>query len=765
MTSRRKFLQGMATSGISAAALATFPPSIRRALAIPAHNETGTIRDVKHVVLLMMENRSFDSYFGTFRGVRGYGDRFAAPAPNGQNIFFQTYTKTNPATTYAPYHLDESLGNAQRAGGTPHTWADTQAAWDQGRMNRWPDAKNPLSMGYYDEAEVTFQRALADAFTLCDHYHAGMHTGTIANRLFYYTGTNGPNGRSPVDGSKVGVAVLNNQYNNGNDIGPSTEGWTWTTYADRLEQAGVSWKVYQSLIDNFGCNEMMSFRHWRAEIEKMPPSRRPIYVANGDITQPLTNAGPFYDPLIDDPLSPLAKGFANTMPQGFLETFRADIQAGKLPSVSWIMPPSVYSEHPGPSSPTQGGWYVQEVLDALTSNPEVWGKTVLLINYDENDGFFDHLPPPTAPSHNPDGSLAGGTTLSDSDMAVEYHNFTPATASQPAQDGRPYGPGPRVPMWVVSPWSRGGWVNSQVFDHTSTLLFLEKRFGVDEPQVSKYRRAVCGDLTSAFNFADPNDEPVPALRGSTTKAEADAQIASQAAAAKINPPATPSLPVQEGGVRPSRALPYELDATARADLAHGGMTLQFVNTGKQGAVFHVYDKLHLDRVPRRYAVEAGKAMEGTWNAVADDAGRYDLWVLGPNGFHRHFAGDLSRTAQPGAPVPEIDFSHDGNNAKIQLEVRNDGVDVVEFTIKWNKAYGDAAPTGGKFKQAADGSWTAKVRAGQKADMSWKLKDNGLWYDLQVTADSDSTYMRRLAGRTENGKPSVSDPAMGVADRF
>lgn len=351
MTSRRKFLQQTATSGLAAAALSAFPPSIRRALAIPAFHETGTIQDVKHVVLLMMENRAFDSYFGTFKGVRGYGDRFAVPSPNGRDVFYQTYTKATPATTVTPYHLDANQGNAQRAGGTPHTWADAQAAWDHGRMNRWPDAKTPLSMGYYDAAEVPFQRALADAFTLCDHYHCGMHTGTIANRLFYWSGTNGPNGISPADGSRVKIAALNNQFNGGNDIGPSSQGWTWTTYADRLQQAGVKWKVYQSLIDNFGCNEMMSFRHWRAAIEQMPPARRPAYVASTDITQPVTAAGAFYDPAIDDPLSPLAKGFGNTMPYGFLESLRDDIRNGALPEVSWIIPPSVYSEHPGPSSP------------------------------------------------------------------------------------------------------------------------------------------------------------------------------------------------------------------------------------------------------------------------------------------------------------------------------------------------------------------------------------------------------------------------------
>jgi phospholipase C len=762
MASRREFLRNVASSSLSAAALATFPPSIRRALAIPAHRDTGTIKDVQHVVLLMMENRSFDSYFGTFKGVRGYGDRFAVPAPNGRNVFFQTHANAGRATICTPYHLDETRGNALRAGSTPHTWSDSQAAWDHGRMSRWPDAKGLLSMGYYETAEVPFQRALADAFTLCDHYHCGMHAGTIANRLFYFSGTNGPNGVSPVDGGKTAVAVLNNQYNAGNDIGPSTEGWTWTTYAERLQQAGVPWKVYQSLIDNCGCNQMMSFRHWRAQLEGMPPSRRPVYVPKTDITQPATLAGPFYDPAVDDALCPLAKGFGNTMPQGFLETFRADIQAGRLPAVSWIIPPSVYSEHPGPSSPTQGGWYVQEVLDALTSNPEVWSKTVLLVNFDENDGFFDHLPAPSAPSHNPDGSLAGGYTLSDAEMAVEYHNYRPATARQPAMDGRPYGPGPRVPMWVVSPWSRGGWVDSQVCDHTSTLLFLEKRFGVIEPQISKYRRAICGDLTSAFNFADPNRQPLPVLNGSTTRTTADALAAAQQNSPGIAAPLSPSLPTQATGVRRSRALPYAL--YTRCEAGHGTVRLHFINGGKAGAVLHVYDKLHLDRVPHRYVVEAGKALQGEWD-VAHDGGKYDLWVLGPNGYHRHYTGDLSVSDGRGAPRPEVELADVGGNGHVRLEVRNEGDGEARFTVRWNRAYAPLSPEAGQFAPAPDGAWTATVRGGHEAHMTWKLRDNGNWYDLLVTADSDRLYTRRLAGRVETGEHTVSDPAMGMADRF
>ncbi|CAG9183293.1 phosphocholine-specific phospholipase C [Cupriavidus pampae] len=724
--SKRKFLRNTLGTAAAAATLASFPPSIRRALAIEANNATGTIQDVQHVVMLMLENRAFDSYFGTYRGVRGYGDRFGIPLANGKNILYQT---DNTGTIVPPYRLDATLGNAQRAGSTPHTWPDAQAAWDHGRMNRWPVAKNRLSMSYYETAEIPFQRALADAFTLCDAYHCSMHTGTIPNRLFYWTGTNGPSGDN--------VAAMVNEFNGGNDVGPSTQGWTWKTYADRLVDAGVSWKVYQSLADNYGCNEMMSFRHWRAAMESMPAARRPVA---------LPAVSPAYDPAIDDALSPLARGFSNTMPDGFLQALRDDVQNGTLPSVSWIIAPSTYSEHPGPSSPAQGGWYVQQVIDALTANPEVWSKTVLLINYDENDGFFDHLPPPSAPSVNADGTLAGGSTLSDADMAFEYFNYTPATANQLRMDGKPFGPGPRVPMWVVSPWSRGGWVNSQTFDHTSTLLFLEKRFGVKEPQIGAYRRAVCGDLTSAFNFVNPNSEKLPTLSGRTTKVAVDNLALSQKALPAIPVPTAGVAPKQETGSRPSRALPYELHTTSRVD-AGGTVTLTFANssTGNAAAVFHVYDKLHLDAIPRRYVVEAGKTFEGVWNATAD-GGKYNLWVLGPNGYHREFIGNTAEQGAGGGAEIQVCYELCDPPA-LQIKLYNRGTQPVTFTAT-AQAY------------RGDGPWAQTVLPGRIGELSWPLGESGNWYDFAIVCDAAPSFSRRIAGRIETGKDSVSDPAMG-----
>jgi phospholipase C len=746
MTSRRNFLRSATTGGIAAATLAAFPPSIRRALAIPANNATGTIQDVEHVVILMQENRAFDHYFGTLHGVRGFGDRFTVPLPKGLNVWQQSDANGRPIL---PYHLDGTKGNAQRANGTPHSWGDSQNAWDNGRMYQWPRYKNPISMGYFREAEVPFQFALANAFTLCDAYHCSMHTGTDANRVFHLTGTNG---------AAAGVAFVNNEWDAIDGLPASANtGYAWKTYAERLEDAGVKWICYQNMPDEWGDNMLGAFQQFR---QANLASGFPVS-SGGAPGAPYANTGqalPYhaYDAASDNPHNPLYKGVANTLPgsrpEEYLDAFKRDIRTGQLPQVSWLSAPSIYCEHPGPSSPVQGAWFLQEVLDALTAVPEVWSKTVLLVNFDENDGYFDHVPSPSAPSPDGAGDYAGKSTLPEADMAPEYftHPEPPGSTSQPSPDGRVYGPGPRVPMFVISPWSRGGWVNSQVFDHTSVLRFLEARFGVQEPNISPFRRAVCGDLTSAFNFATPNSESLPVLGGRKSLAEADQLRSDQAKLAQVAVPANPQLPVQADGTRPSRALPYELHASARADALGGKLQLLFGNTGRQAAVFHVYDQFHLDRLPRRYAVEPGKRLDDAWDAATDDAGRYDLWVLGPNGFHRHFKGDLGTLRANGTANPEVRVCYDIANGNVYLSMLNGGSADCTFTIH-AKAYRN------------DGPWTATVGARGAAEQHWDLAASGRWYDFAVTCDADPRYYRRFAGRVENGKHSVSDPAMGFDD--
>lgn len=454
MTSRRNFLQTAAGAGFAAAALAAFPPSIRRALAIPANNATGTIKDVEHVIILMQENRSFDHYFGTLKGVRGFGDRFPIPLANGRKVWQQQ--RANGAVL-TPFHIDGTSHNAQRAAGTPHSWDDSQRAWDGGRMAQWPTHKNDISMGYFKEREVPFQFALANAFTLCDAYHCSMHTGTDANRAFHLTGTNGA--------VPTNAAFVNNEWDwiDGLPANVNT-GYTWMTYAERLEQAGVSWISYQNMPDEWGDNMLGAFRAFR---QANVNSGYPVS-SGGEPGVPYANTGqalPYkaYDPATDNAANPLYKGIANTLPgtapENYLDAFKRDIREGRLPQVCWMNAPSIYCEHPGPSSPVQGAWFLQEVLDALTAVPEVWSKTVLLVNFDENDGYFDHVPSPSAPSRDAGGGLAGKTTLADADMTFEYftHASPAGSTTQPAaKDGRVYGPGPRVPMYVISPWSRGG---------------------------------------------------------------------------------------------------------------------------------------------------------------------------------------------------------------------------------------------------------------------------------------------------------------------
>ena len=709
---RRQFIQASAMGG----ALLALPPSIRKALAIPAHRRTGTIRDVEHVVILMQENRSFDQYFGTFPGVRGFGDRFTIPLPGGRSVWQQAYTDR----VILPYHLNAKRGNAQRVNGTPHEWPDAHQAWDDGRMSKWPVAKTPTSMGYFEEQELPFQRALAKAFTLCDVYHCSMHAGTNPNRLFLWTGTNGPTGAN--------VAAVLNEWDG---PGRADEGYRWKTYPERLEEAGIRWKVYQYLPDNFGDNSLAGF----------PPYREASVRAGNPANPPKGfNAFVPYSDAINA-LLPLYKGNGNTLParhnddlEGMLAGLRKDVRDGRLPQVSWIVAPQRYSEHPDGSSPVQGGWYTREVLDILTENPEVWSKTVLLVNYDENDGYFDHMPSPSAPSPRADGTFAGRSTV-PFDTELFRHPAPPGSKLQPAPDGAVYGPGPRVPMFVVSPWSRGGWVNSQVFDHTSVLQFLERRFGVREPNISAWRRAVCGDLTSAFDFANPSPSAPPRI-AAMTRTVVETLRERQEAMAQVPVPAVEKqgLGLQRRFARPSRALPYCLEVSGSVRASGGVVNVKMVNRGAQGAVFHVYDRLRLEEIPRRYTVEAGKSLADDWRA--GDA--YDLWLLGPNGFHRALRGRMDEAQ------PEVTAVEEGRALWLTLTHR--GSTPARVTIA-------------RCPYTSAGPWEVLLQPGESVSRRFETSSSGGWYDL--TLDGDKGWIRRLAGRIETGEHSISDPLMGA----
>jgi len=706
-SSRRRFLKAATQSAGLAITLGAFPPSIRRALALPATQVTGTIKDIHHIIILMLENRSFDHYFGTLRGVRGFGDRHPIPLPDGKNVWSQSDgTKQIP-----PFRLDTHTTSALRVPSTPHTFSDAQAAWNQGLLNQWPRFKTPLSMGHYRCDDIPFQFALAEAFTLCDAHHCSVTTGTDPNRIVFWSGSNfDPEKRRNGENCTAADAEVNNLRCQVSGSLP-TPGYTyqgsalaWPTLPELLEAAGIFWRIYQDPNDNWTglMHGGLAFKAFRD-------------------SQPGT---PLYE-----------KGMSHWS----LQQFADDARKGVLPQVSWILPPMLWSEHPAPSSPLQGAEFTSQVLEALTANPEVWGKSALFVTFDENDGLFDHVPPPAPPSYNPDGTLAGKSTL---DLAGEYFSDPERKYLNPEDRTtgtvRPWGLGPRVPLYVVSPWSRGGWVNSQVFDHTSLGQFLEKRFGITVPAISPWHRAVCGDLTSAFDFDTPNHDPFPELPPVANSGAVIAKISKRPAP---TPPADAENLFQEPGMRRSRALPYELHVHAIDSIKTNTLILSFRNNGQVGAVFHVYDKLHLDRIPRRYTVEIGKALEDEW-ALKDDEGRYDLWVHGPNGFVREFRGTMNQKTSHA--LPEIRLEYDIPAAVVRLAITSRSSHGGHLQIRAN-AYGSGGPPE-----------SVSLPPRRSVSVARSVVASHNWYDLTVTGGN---FEQRFAGRMETGRPTYTDPAI------
>jgi len=709
---RRRFLS-LSTGSGALASIGSLPLSIQRALAAEPAVDTGTIKDLKHIVILMLENRGFDHYFGTLRGVRGYGDRFPVPGVNGKPVWFQS----NGEREIAPFHLDPAECNALLAPGTPHSYSDSQAAWNQGRSGYWPKFKRDNSMAYYRREDIPFQFALAEAFTLCDGYHCSITTGTDPNRITFFSGSNF---NPELAAQGVNCTDADSEPNNLRCwiANPDVDKWPvpgytyqgsafhWPTLPELLETIGVSWRIYQDPNDNWtgamnGCLAFDSFRT----------------------------------------AQPGSALYEQGMSHWSLTQLAEHVQAGTLPAVSWVLPPRAFSEHPGaPSSPIKGGHFTEQVLDALTANPEVWRRTALFITFDENDGLFDHVPPPAPPSYNLDGSQAGKATLT---LDGEYFSDPERQYIDPEDtiSGtlRPFGLSVRVPMYVVSPWTKGGWVNSQVFDHTSMARFLEQRFDFTVPAISPWHRAVCGDLTSVFDFASPGDTTLPVLPDTGIWAQVEEQ---QRTMPPYKVPDQHEPLFQEPGTRPSRALPYELHVDAMLGNTHT-LDLEFRNSGSQGVVYHVYDKRHPERIPRRYTVEAGKVLADAW-PVEDGQGACELWVYGPNGFVRMFREEPRAVAGTQCTLRYAPASDE-----VLLHLHNQGEQPATLEIR-DESYGLGGP------------WQLTLAPGEQLERALSVKASAHWYDFTVNETARPGFQRRFAGRMETGRHGLSDPAFGTA---
>ncbi|MCX4862753.1 phospholipase C, phosphocholine-specific [Streptomyces sp. NBC_01369] len=673
--------RGFVALGAGVAAGAAMPPvtagaAVRTSTA-SATATTGTIKDVRHVVVLMQENRSFDHYFGGLKGVRGFSDRSGITIGGGRSVFDQPngtgrqYPWKLSATPAAGGADPETI--AQCNGDLPHSWTSQHSAWNKGRMDNWvTGVGNVRSLGHLERSDIPFHYALADNYTVCDAYFSSALSATGPNRTFLWSGK--------VDASSKD--------------GGDESGLTWEAYAEALQRAGVSWRVYQNADDNYGDNGLAYFRKF-------------------------TDA-PAGDPLHDLGMASVKKVTGST-PDDIAAAIKADVVAGTLPQVSWVVANQAFSEHPY-APPGDGAHFVDLVYRALAADQDVFDSTVLFLNYDENDGFFDHVPPPSPPAGT-EGEFLGGV---------------------------PIGLGFRVPMIVMSPWTRGGWVSSEVFDHTSVLRFLETwttALGKPAacPNISTWRRKVSGDLTGVFDFAHP-------VKGVPSGLPATPVIGMNTCGPLPNPvPQNNALPAQEPGTRPARALPYQPggDLDRLEFGAAGAVKLWLTMTNKgapatRAAHFSVHPNAYRSTVPWQYTVDAGGTATDFFNiGTGNGDGKYDFTMAGPNRFLRRFTGDATAAGKSCEVAARYADAPDTGRPALWFTFTNTSAGAVTFTV-----------TSGQYR--SDGPWTYTVPAGgSREDYFNAVTLTKGWYDFTVRISGDASWSRRYTGHIETGAASVS----------
>lgn len=817
---RRTFLKKAALLAGATAAYQLMPSSIQRALAIDAP-EGSTYLDAEHIVFLMQENRSFDHCYGSLKGVRGFNDPRALRLDNGLPVWLQTNAN---GETFPPFRLDIENTKATWMGSLPHGWKDMVAARNNGKMDTWLEAKKagnpaykhmPLTMGYYTRQDIPFYYAFADAFTVCDQHFCSSLTGTSANRSYFWAGTIREEPHNPTS-----TAHVDNGQINYKDV-------RWTTYPERLEQAGIDWKVYQNELSlpvglnpeeedwlaNFTDNNLefhaqynvrfhpAHYRHMVQQAERLrkllndkisaPEERKKAEQQLSQLEKDIAQYGPDsfekLDPLsqrihkrafVTNTADPDYHRLENikyqdsegeksvSVPKGdIFHQFREDVKNGKLPTVSWLVAPCRFSDHPG--SPWYGAWYVSEALDILTANPAVWKKTIFILTYDENDGYFDHVPP-FVPPHS--ARPYSGKVPRGLDTAAEYvtaDQEKKRTGDPDTELDSPIGLGFRVPLVVASPWTKGGWVNSEVFDHTSNLQFLEhfleKKFGkkISEPNISPWRRLVCGDLTSVFRPVDKQTEV------SLAPVSRDAYVQRIYAAKEKTPPTNfeplratdiarwrdsasrnPHFLLQEEGTKPACALPYDMEVNAYVDHDRSALVVEFSIGGQLPAQKSVgvpfiavtYNAYHDDFGNPgvwNFAASPREPLKYSWPLQGFQSGIYHVDIHGPNGFYRSFKGNTEHT----------------NGLLPTLRQRN-REQVVEIDMR--KGTGTYS-----ILDLSYGHGTLAENSSDRRVIVVDVAASKGWYDLEIRSTGGQRY--RYAGHLETGRPSITDPLMGNVD--
>jgi len=844
MSTRRDFLKKAGMLAGSTALCGTLPSSIKRAMAINP-NVGSTFYDAEHVVFLMQENRSFDHCFGTLQGVRGFNDPRAIDLPNKNKVWLQSNRKGETYTPFRLNMKDTNstwMGSLPHSWEN-QVDARNQGKYDNWLNAKQPANKEfremPFTLGYYNREDIPFYYAFADAFTVCDQHFCSSLTGTTSNRMFFWTGKIKDKTGSPawVRNSDIGY----NKEVNWKTFPERLEehNISWKVYQNELSVQTELKGEDSSLLANYTNNNLEWFSQYNVRFspghynflmktekelkDKINELQNKLKndAANAELKNKveelekkhthIRKAVEKWSPENFDNLDPIAKNLHNKglstnhkkpdyhetelltytdeegkektlkAPKGdIFHEFRKDVENGKLPTVSWLVAPEYFSDHP--SAPWYGAWYVSETLDILTKNPEVWKKTIFILNYDENDGFFDHIPPYVAP--NPKDITTGKTSKnidsSDEFVTLEEEVEKKGVTEEWARES-PVGLGYRVPLIVASPWSRGGWVNSELCDITSTLMFLEKflnkkfNLNIKEENISSWRRTISGDLTSAFRpyNGEKINFPEKIERNAFMKSIHEAknkqlpkgyQNLSEKQIKDINknPRQTSYMPGQEKGIRASNALKYELQVSEELKPGQEAFSLTFeagsslFGEESLGTAYNVYAPGKFKQPTKKneqefspvktwsFATEAGDKVTYDWKLSDFKDQQYHLRVYGPNGFYREYKGlpDNFLNVETKYSLKERD-----KRANIILELHNfNKANSVECVIK-NTVY-------------ADETFTETIQPETTQRIVFDTSKAYNWYDLEVKIQNNPSYLRRFAGRVETGQATKTDPYMG-----
>ncbi|WP_162339742.1 phosphocholine-specific phospholipase C [Cyclobacterium salsum] len=840
---RREFLKKAALFSGGAGLWGALPSSIQKAMAISPDPGT-TFMDAEHVVILMQENRSFDHCFGKLKGVRGFNDPRAIRLPSKDLVWLQRDNKgqtfapfrLNIQDTKATWMSDiphswENQVDA-RNNGKYDGWIEAK------RPGRKEFSQVPMTMGYYDREDIPFYYAFADAFTVCDQHFCAALTGTTTNRNYLWAGkTVGKPGEKPLVrngehtyGKEVDWKTFPDRL--------QEQGVDWRVYQNEVSVNTLLEGEDESWLANFTDNNLEWFKQFgvrftpghyaflkhhqknlpteiselETEIARAAEDRKNELLSQLEarkrelefIEKTLAEFNPDAFARLSEKEKELHKRAFTTniadpdyhrteelryregnekrstkIPKGdIFHQFRKDVDSGKLPTVSWLVAPQKFSDHP--SAPWYGAWYVSEALEILTKNPEVWKKTIFILNYDENDGYFDHVPPfvPPKPGDSTTGRMSKGldarTEFVTKEQEINYPGMSPEDARE-----SPVGLGYRVPLIVASPWSRGGWVNSEVCDISSTILFLEKFLSqktgktIREDNISSWRRAISGDLTSVFrpyngeaidlpDFVDFENH-VKAIHRAGFKEIPNnfkALDPEEIQRANNHPQQSPWIPSQEPGTKPSNALAYELYVEGNLDETEDVVRIRFEASNKQfgknalGAPFVVY-------VPGAYtsaeygetetfrswsfAVKSGDELNYDWPLKNFQGEDYRLLVYGPNGFFREISG------RKGSPIlnTQSEYLPDDSIS---------GSGIVKVVLENRESQPIALSVSDNAYRQGNKSITLKAR--QKKSVRIPTRSSNGWYDFSIRMEDIPSFNKRYCGRLEFGKHSTSDPFMG-----